>query len=166
MNDADRKLICRMGGMFTRDSVYHTPEGLEIDASEQHEVVRRRVFFDDVQLVTLHSDYGAGYLVATGVVSGFFGFLGILMLMISPDAWPVALVFFAFGSPTFFMFLVRVLFGRVTVTVFGRRSKAVLRFSGARRKRAREIYGQICAMVRRAQTFDQGSSSTTPVSRL
>ena len=42
--------------------------------------------------------------------------------------------------------------GRDVVTVFGRRSKAVLRFGSFRKQRAREVYGHVCAAVRRGQS--------------
>lgn len=147
----DRRVLCRAGWMFTRDTIYQTAEGLEIDSTEHHEIVRRRVFFDDVHLVTFHRDRGILYLLFTGLAGGFFCGLGLFMLGLSLQTWPAAVMFFLFGVPPMTFFLIRLAVGRLVITVFGRRTKAVLPFSGARQRRAREVYGQVCAAVRRAQ---------------
>jgi hypothetical protein len=151
MSDTNRKLLCRSGGTFTTDAVYQTADGLEVDSSEHYEIVRRRVLYDDVQLVTYHSERGVGYLVLTGLWAALFLTAGISLLMASLQSWPGAMVFLAIGAPPMLMFLARLVFGRDAITVFGRRSKAVLRFSGARRARTRELYDRICADVRRVQ---------------
>ena len=162
MTEQPRKLLSRWGNLFSRDSVYQTAEGLEVDASEHYEIVRRRVFFDDVQLVTFHREYGIAYLLITAVIALFFGTIGFVILTASTQAWPAALVFFGFAAPAALMFIFRVLFGVDVISVFGRRSKAVLRFSGMRRRRAREVYGQICSTVRRVQAEAEQRTAGVP----
>lgn len=159
----ERILLCRTGELFSRDTVHQSAEGLDVLSSEAFTVNERRVLFDDVQLVTLHVDRGTWYLIATGG----FGFLlvavAIFVVALDTDMWPLALPLLLLGMPAFISFFIRLLFGREVVTVHGRRSKAVLRFSGRRKKRARELYGQICALVRKAQTATVPESHVPPL---
>lgn len=146
----ERKLLARSGGVIVpREKVFQAADGLEIDTSEHYEIVRRRVFYDDVTLVTYHSDRGLWYLLLTGIVGALFTTMG--MIIVNAGAWPASVVFFMFAIPADILFLVRLIAGRDVITVFGRRSKAVLRFSALRRRRARAIYDEICAAVREAQ---------------
>jgi hypothetical protein len=84
-----------------------------------------------------------------GSVAAFF--LGIAMVIVGAnvDLWPAALFFAVFGFPALVAFLARLLLGVDVVTIFGRRSKASIRFTW-RKRRAREVYGVICAAVRSA----------------
>jgi hypothetical protein len=149
MTNAPRTRLMKSRTAFSHVTVYQTAEGLEIESNEQYEIVERRVLFDDVMLVTLHRELGVAYLVVTGLFAAFFLGLGILFLSMNIDAWPAAVVFGIVGVPVFLSFLIRLFLGVDVVTVFGRRSKADLRFA-LRKKRAREVYGTICAAVRSA----------------
>ncbi len=157
-----RKLLRRSGSLFAREAVFQTADGLEVDLTEHYEVVRRRVLYDDVSLVTYHSDRGFWYLLSTAVIGALFTLMGMYIVGLGPNTWPVSLMFFAFGIPSLILCLVRLMFGRDVITVFGRRSKAVLRFSALRRKRARAVYGEICAAVRRAQAAASASAPEPP----
>ena len=159
-----RTLLCRTRTFMGNDAIFLTPDGLDVDGAEHYDVVRRRVLFDDVHLVTLHTERGAAYLILTGVFGSFFLALGIFVISLNFQAWPAALVFLVIGAIPFAMFLLRLATGRAVVTVFGRRSKAALRFGTFRATRARSAYGQICAAVRRAQSATpvSGRESTAP----
>ena len=147
----NRVLVCKWATIVAREKVYQTPEGLEIETNEHYEVSERRVFFEDVQLVTYHRERGKLYLGLTGAFS--FGFLALILYLstLGDAALAVGAVFGTmFGLPFLIAFLVRAFFGVDVITVFGRRSKAAIRFR-IRKRRAREVYGQICAAVRAAQ---------------
>lgn len=148
---SERILLNRARTPLGMDTAYLTPDGIDVDASQAYEVTRRRVLFEDVSLVTLHHERGIAFLITTGAFGTFFLALAILMIAVNLDVWPVALPFFAVGLPLFVAFLLRLAMGRSVVTVFGRRSRAVLRFGIFRSARAREVYGQLCAAVRRAR---------------
>jgi hypothetical protein len=146
-----RKLLGRSRAFGSLSAIYQVEDGLEIEAHEQYYVVQRHVLFDDVLLVTIHRETGALYLILTGLLSlFFFGIAGTILSTNVDIAWAFAAVSAALGAPVFVLFLTRVFLGVDVVTVFGRRSKADLRF-GIRKKRAREVYGTICAAVRHAQ---------------
>jgi hypothetical protein len=147
-----RTLLRRSRTIVGSDATFLTPNGLEVDSTQNYEVVRRKVFFDDVYLVTLHRERGIAFLVVNGLFGAFFLGLAILLVAIDTDTWPVALPFLIVGLVFLVAFLIRLSMGRAVITVFGRRSKAVLRFGSFRKERAREVYGQICAAVRRGRS--------------
>lgn len=147
-----RNLLRRSRTIFGSDATFLTPDGLDVDSTQTYEVVRRKVFFDDVYLVTLHRERGIAYVITTALFAAFFLGIAILIVAINTAGWPWALPFFVVGLVFLIAFLIRIAMGREVVSVFGRRSKAVLRFGSFRKDRAREIYGQICAAVRRGQS--------------
>ena len=147
-----RTLIARTRTLVGSDSAYLGDDAVEVDQSVNYEVVRRRVFFDDVQLVTMHRERGLWFLLLTGAWGLLWTTVAIFIVAIDTNTWPAALIFLAVGAPAVIAFLLRLAMGRDVVTVFGRRSKASLKFGVFRHARAREAYGQICATVRRAQS--------------
>lgn len=149
---SERTLLRRSRTPFGSDATFLTPNGLDVDSTQNYEVVRRRVFFDDVHLVTIHRERGIAFLVVTAALGAFFVGMAILLVSINTDTWPVALGFFVPGFLLGIAFAIRLLMGRDVITVFGRRSKAVLRFGSFQKQRARDVYGQICATIRRAQS--------------
>ncbi|HVE72909.1 MAG TPA: hypothetical protein VNI54_16195 [Thermoanaerobaculia bacterium] len=134
------------------NAAYLTKTGIEVDASQAYEVNRRRVFFDDVSLVTLHHERGWAFIGVTGAFGAFFLSVAIFLVSVNFKFWPGAVPFFVVGAPLFIAALIRLAMGRSVVTVFGRRTRAVLRFGVFRTARAREVYGQLCAAIRRGQT--------------
>jgi len=151
MHDPNRTLLDKWASPLTRVRVYQTPEGLDVETNEHFEVAYTRVFFEDVQMVTYHREYGPLYLTLTGLFSLAFLILFAFMASINTEAMIAGLIIFImFGSWFTVAFLIRALWGVDVVTVFGRRSKAVLRYR-FRKRRARETYGKICAAVRAAQ---------------
>lgn len=148
---------------LTKVTIWQTPEGFDVESNEHFEVANTRVFYDDVQLVTYHREYGALYLLITGFVSlGFLLLMGVIASL-PREAWVVAVVFGVMGSPFMIAFLLRAAFGVDVVTIFGRRSKARLRYR-FRKKKAREVYGHVCAAVRNAQriTMQQQAAMQPP----
>ena len=158
----NRTLLRRSRTLLGTDAVFLTSDGLDVDASQNYEVILRRVFFDDVTLVTLHHERGVTFLLTTAAFGVFFLALAIFIVAVNFNAWLGALPFFILGAPSFVAFLLRLAIGRDVVTVFGRRSRAVLRFGVFRSQRAREVYGQICAAVRRAQSVSAAASPESP----
>jgi hypothetical protein len=112
-------------------------------------------------MVTIHREMGPLYLFIMGSVAAFF--LGIAMVIVGAnvDLWPAALLFVLLGSPALVAFLVRLLLGVDVVTIFGRRSKASIGFTW-RKRRAREVYGAICAAVRSAHRVAERELESRP----
>ena len=158
----ERTKLCSSRTVVGSESAFLTNDGIDLDQSVNYEVVRRRVFFDDVQLVTLHRERGWVFLLLTGAWGLLWSAIAIFIVAIDTDAWEAALVFLAIGAPAVIGFLLRLALGREVVTIFGRRSKASLRFGVFRKQRARDVYGQVCAAVRRAQGRVSRAESPTP----
>ncbi len=145
-----RKVLGRSRSLGSRATIYQGTDALEIEVSEQYEVIEKRVLFDDVLMVTLHREKGVFYLILTALMALLLLGMAILFVSVNFDAWPAAVFFGILGLPALIAFLTRLLLGVDVVTVFGRRSKTDLRFA-LRKQRAREAYGTICAVVRNAQ---------------
>ena len=147
-----RTFLNRSRTFMGTDAAYLTREGIELASSQAYEVVHRRVFFDDVSLVTLHHERGWPFIGVAGGFGTFFLAIAIFLVSVRFEFWKAAIPFFVLGAPLFLGALVRLAMGRSVVTVFGRRTRAVLRFGVFRTTRAREVYGQLCAAVRRGQS--------------
>ena len=161
MSTPPRVRLSRSSSIVGREAVFQLPDGLEVESMAFYDVTRRRVFFDDVLLVTYHREAGPIYLVSTAVIGLIFVAIAVAILAADTNFWPAALVFLIFGLPVLALFIIRLIFGLDVITVFGRRSKARLTF-GMRKARAREVYGQICAAVRRTQATPPAPESPAP----
>ena len=160
----DRTLLHRSRTLLGTDAAYLAPDGIDLDSSQNYEVIRRRVFFDDVSLVTLHRERGAAFLLTTGAFGTFFLAMAVFIISINVNAWQGALPFAVIGAPAFLACLLRLALGRLVVTVQGRRSRAVMRFGMFRSAKARNVYGQICSAVRRAQSAPADLNPSSPES--
>lgn len=156
MTEANRKLLGRHTGLASRERVYETPDGIEVESNDHYDVNRRRVFYDDVVLVTYHRQFGALFIVVNSLFVAFMVFMSATMAaaLRTKDVWPVIITWLIIASPSFIAVLLRLLMRVDVINVFGRRSKATLRFSW-RKQHAREIYGRICARVRQAQRVSE-----------
>ncbi|HYH47320.1 MAG TPA: hypothetical protein VEG34_16690, partial [Thermoanaerobaculia bacterium] len=53
-----RRYLGRAQSLSERVRTYWTAEALEVDRADNYEIRRRRVFFDEILLVTLHNTRG------------------------------------------------------------------------------------------------------------
>ena len=91
----ERQLVAKWSSFAARERVYQTADGYEVEKSEHYDVEERRVFFDDVHLVTIHREFGTTYLIGTGLISLLITALATFFYFIDPETWPVS-VFFDF----------------------------------------------------------------------
>ena len=146
MTPAKRKLLGRNVGAMLREAVFETADAIESESREGYDVTRKRVLFEEVLLVTIHREMGVLYVTLTAALTVVFA--GVALL--SRSLMPVA-IFFGILALTFFIACVVRLVVRLDfVSVFGRRSKAVMRFA-LRKRRAREVYGRICSRALEVQ---------------
>ncbi|HUR79765.1 MAG TPA: hypothetical protein VM733_03300 [Thermoanaerobaculia bacterium] len=148
---SQRTFLNRHRTFLGTDAAYLTRDGVEMDSGQAYEVTRRRVFFDDVNLVTLHHERGWAFIGVAGAFGTFLVALAIFIVAINVNGWPWALPFFLVGLPALIGALVRLAMGRSVVTVFGRRTRAVIRFGVFKTNRAAEVYRILCATAGRAQ---------------
>ncbi|HEX8253306.1 MAG TPA: hypothetical protein VF846_09180 [Thermoanaerobaculia bacterium] len=163
MNESGRSLIGKYTSLTSRDALYEAADSFEIETRSGYEIVERRVLYDDVMFVTHHRHHGAAYLITTGSVALFFLALVLIIMFAIPGAWPAAVFVGILGLPALIGFLMRAFIGVFTVTIYGRRSKAAIRFR-LRRERAQEAYERICAIVRNAQSSAAPPSEPPPSS--
>jgi hypothetical protein len=149
MTPAPRRKLGRNVGVMTRELIFETADAIEVDSREGYEVTRKRVLFEEVLLVTIHRTYGAAYVVVMLILSLVFGVLAVGFQFGAHEAG-FAIAFGILTLPFLIALIVRLVFKLDYVTVFGRRSKAVIRFA-VKKRRAREVYGHICARTREVQ---------------
>ncbi|HET8798601.1 MAG TPA: hypothetical protein VFO89_12995 [Thermoanaerobaculia bacterium] len=160
-NKPPRKRLSRWASISTREVAYQTVDGIEVDSSEQFELIRRRVLFEDVRLVTYHRQRGVLFPLLNGLFVLFCFAMAALVGSIGDDGWIGALVFIAIGMPSLIALVLRLIYGVDVITVFGRRSRVSIRFS-FRKQRAREVYGTLCAAARNAQRVRETAPQEAP----
>lgn len=141
-----RRYLGRIQTLGERVRTYWTDEALEVDQVDNYEIRRRRVFFDEILLVTLHTTRG----ILISILPFFLALLFAVMALAArsePDAsavfWIVAAVFAAFAMGA-------ALTPVWVVTVYGRRTRARLHFR-LRQAKARQVYADICRAAADAQ---------------
>ncbi len=145
MTRVKRRYLGRFGDLASRTSIYERGNAIEVDEQDAFHIRRRRVFYEDVQLVTMHDSVGlAGIFFGFGIATIFL----LLAFAMGRDAgWIMAVAaapFLAYG-------IARLTMRDAIITVFGRRSKARIRFTLSPKK-ARRIYDELCEKVRAAQS--------------
>lgn len=146
MTPGPRNQIGRNVSVMTRERIFETADAIEVETREGYEVTRKRVLYEEILLVTFHRVMGWPYVIAFGLVGLIFGTVAVLV--ISEPVVPI--VFGVFALPFLAACVIRLVLQLDVVSVFGRRSKAVMRFS-LRKRRARETYGRICARTMEVQ---------------
>lgn len=145
---AGRHYLGQAGDMAVRQRVYRSREYLEVEEIDGYDVVRKRVFFDDVLLVTYHQFLGWPFLLVMGGFCAFFGLIALVVMVRAPlQGLTFGLIFV---TPFLIPLALRLILKVDAVTVYGKRSKARVHFS-FRKARAREVYVQICRAVREHQ---------------
>jgi hypothetical protein len=141
-----RRLLGTAYALADRARVYWTDEALEVDRIDNYEIRRRRVFFDEVLLVTLHSRRGGMAAAVPVLMAVLFGLL-TLVSNTEPTSRRVFLaataLFAAWAAAAFFIPV-------WVVTVFGKRTRARMNFR-MKQARAREVYAEICRATSDAQ---------------
>ena len=146
MTPGPRKQIGRNVGAMTRELIFETTDAIEVESREGYEVTRKRVLYEEVLLVTFHRAVGLPYVISVGLVGLIFG--TVALIAIREPA--VSITFGLLALPFLTACVVRLVLKLDFVTVFGRRSKAVIRFA-VRKRRAREVYGRICSRTMEVQ---------------
>lgn len=144
-----RERLGRWSGLFGgRQTVYAVDDGVEVDELDGYEVTRRRVFWEDVLLVTYHRKIGVAFPVFTVLAAALFGLMAFGIGTANPTAGAVIAAIFC--TPFIVALGLRLALGVDVVTVFGRRTMARMRFSFLK-ARARRTFDMIIDRARRAQ---------------
>jgi hypothetical protein len=157
-----RKLLGRNVGAMSREVVFETADAIESESREGYEVTRRRVLFEEVLLVTIHRELGTGYFVIVLLMTLILGSIAIVF-QFGAHVPAAAIVFAVLAMPFLIALVIRLIWKLDIVNVFGRRSKAMMRFS-IRKRRAREVYGRICSRALEVQRAMVERQPEAPVS--
>lgn len=118
--------------------VYRIDGGLEVDEHSFVEIERTRVYYDDVLGITYHRELGAGFLILTGIFSvAFLALAGIIYG--SSQEVGVTIFMVGLSFPFLLAVLLRLIFRVDVITVYGRRTKARMKFF-FRKALARRIF--------------------------
>jgi signal transduction histidine kinase len=141
-----RRLLGTAHTLSERVRVYWTGEALEVDRLDQYEIRRRRVFFDEVLLVTLHAGRTALPIVFPLLMAMLFGLLALVARAEASVSRGLLVVtaFFAAWTVTAAALPVWI------VTVYGKRTRARMHFR-LKQGKAREVYAEICRAASDAQ---------------
>lgn len=145
-------------GLHERQHVYLTADAVEVDFVDGYDVTRRRVFLNDVALITLHHErrwwlavswwaVGLAISIPPGIA------VGLMVVNDGGNLGAVLAVAAIFGLPVLTCLVLGTLVAvRLTpvLSVFGRRTKASMRFTW-RRRRALEVRDRLVAAVTTAQ---------------
>jgi hypothetical protein len=141
LNQVGRSLIGKRNGVSSRQRIYQSAEAIEVDELEGYDVTQRRVFFDDIVLVTYHQFVGWPFLVLMGfllTVSVLFTFAAFEV-----GGWVPGLVVFSISAlPCLIAIILRLVLRVDAVTVYGKRTRVQIPF-WFRKQQARELYQQI-----------------------
>lgn len=158
---AKRTLLGNESSVAGRQRVYETDDGIIVESTEQYELSRKSVLFEDVVLVTYHREIGWTYvLVISAIAFLFFGVAGISYASAAPLA--VVATIAGIAAVVLIPVVLRIIMKVDVVSVFGRRSRAAVHFP-FRKQRARELYGRICHLTRQAQKIPDEISQTQSV---
>jgi hypothetical protein len=159
MTPLPRKKLGRNVTAMTRETIFETADAIEVESREGYEITRKRVLFEEVLLVTIHRAVGLPYVISLGLLGAIFGAVALI-------GFHEPVVFITFGLlalPFLTACVVRLILKLDIVSVFGRRSKAVMRFALGRR-RAREVYGRICSRTSEVQrSMAQAPAAPAPL---
>jgi hypothetical protein len=143
-----RSLIGKRNGVSSRQRIYQSADAIEVDELEGYDVTRRRVFFDDIVLVTYHRFLGWPFLVLMGLL---LAVSALFTLVAFEGGWVSALVVFLLSAlPCLIAIILRVVLRVDAVTVYGKRTRAQIPF-WFRKQQARQLYQQIGRLAREHQ---------------
>ena len=128
--------------------VYLLDDCIEVDEFTTSEVLRRRIYFDDVIALTYHRFYGWSFLLLMGIFWVLPVIGGLASLSIHEPG--LAIFFFACAIPFIIPFALRLIFKIDAISVYGKRTRTEMFFS-IRKARAKEVFDRLAAVIRRAQ---------------
>jgi len=144
-----RTLLGTAADLGSRHRVYETAEAVELDEASGFTVLRHRVFYDEVILVTQHALVGWPLAVALGALALLVG--GMAGVMAMGDALWGAVGVGAVALLLAALTVMRIAIKMEAVTVYGKRSRVQVSF-WLRRRKARAVFSRLCARVLQAQS--------------
>jgi ribosomal protein S18 acetylase RimI-like enzyme len=157
-----RALLGKTASGARRQRVYENAEALDIDDIEDYDVRRRRLFYDEIELVTYHRHVPWSRVVAGGLLLAW----GLLFAVLGwraagPEMVVLAGVGAAIGVPSLAILLIALLVRVDTVTVYGKRTWARMDFV-FRKQAARDVHQRVCLLAREHQSAAPRAADLRP----
>ncbi len=151
MTPSSRRHLGNLISFGDRSSVFLCADRLEVDQFEGYDVETKRVFFNDVLLITRHNQYSRWGLWLAGIST----LIGLVIWLFALDSsagasWAAFFIAFLPNLPFLALFLIPY----VRVTVFGKRTKATMSWH-FRHARAASVYAELVALVEQAQARER-----------
>jgi hypothetical protein len=132
--------------------VYRTANAFEADEIEGVSGIRRRIFFEDVFLVTYHRVVGTAFALILGGFCLLFLGLTISLLVAGlkvggRESLIGAAVAGTLTAPLVVVFLNRLIRKKDIITIFGRHGRARLEFDW-RKDKAKQVFRDVCKVAR------------------
>jgi hypothetical protein len=135
--------------MSLRRKVFLVDGALEVDEDLNYDIERRRVYFDDVLAITYHRVLGGLHVGALAFCMVVFGLAALGFW--SEDELVAAGVFLGIAAVFLALAIVRLILGIDVITVYGRRTRARMKFGWAK-ARARRTFQELVDLVRARQS--------------
>ncbi len=146
---ARRVLLGTQNAFARRQRVYRIPDGLEVEDIVSFTITCRRIFFDEVLLVTYHRHVGWPFLLTSAAAATWFGLVALGIG--AAGGWLAGLTAFSVAVlPLLVAFVLRLVLRLDVITVYSKRTRAQLQF-WFRKRRARELFQLICRLARERQ---------------
>lgn len=144
-----KQLIGRNNTTGSRERIYESEDAIDVESNDQYELARKSVLFEDIVLITYHREIGWPFVLAQTALLVMVIFVAGAVYSAGRDT-KVAAIILMFAIPSVVALIVRFSLQVDVITIFGRRARATIRFS-FRKRRARELYGRLCARTRQVQ---------------
>jgi hypothetical protein len=154
-----RHFLGKCTGFFGDQRSYRTAEYLEVDSLDGYEIRRRRIFFDEVLLVTHHAAVDGWAVTTRALLAVAVGLLSLPFVESAPLA--TAVILGVGCGPLVILVVLRLLLPVEVVTVCGRRTRAEMRYWPPGR-RGRDTYRLLCQLTRERQGRLTGDVAEAP----
>lgn len=159
-----RKYLGQIRDLGGSTRLYRAEGAFEVDELEGTSGIRRRIFFEDIFLVTYHREVGRMFAVLVGVLCAFFLFaLGAAIVdgLRKPAPWGLYLPLIVAGvtAPIFIVYLNRLIRKKDVITIFGRHGRARVEFEW-RKAKARRIFQEVCQAARDSRPARRAPQAT------
>lgn len=157
MAEPRRVHVSSYADLASRYRAFLVPGGIEVEERASFEIVRRRILFDEIHAVTLHTARRWSGAIALGLVALIF--LLMALAFSGGGESETALVFLALGLGLALPAVVLLAVPAHVITIYGRRARVRVVFRFGARK-AREWLARLSREIERAQAQQRAAGST------
>lgn len=157
MAEPRRVHISSFADLASRYRAFLVPGGIEVEERASFEVVRRRILFDEVHALTLHTARRWSGVIALWLVA--FVVLAIASAFSTSDQSEMVVIFASAALAIVLAGVVLLAMPAQVITIYGRRTRVrvIFRFGAGK---AREWLARLSREIERAQAQQRAAGST------